>query len=141
MPSRWPPEKRESCQTIPIRPSLPAAIVPRFAASRIGAPVSGSVAPRACTCATTTGADHVVPRSVERIAISTAEGSNVMSRRVNEATSVPSGSTTIWLLIVCRSTPGSNTVRGGSQLAPPSVVRANTVGPRLPSRRSQIAYA
>ena len=83
----------------------------------------------------------MTPLSVERIAISVAAGCSVVLSLVNDATSVPSGSTTTWLLMVCRRRPGSKIARGDSQVAPESVVRLNTVGPKLPSRRSQIAYA
>jgi hypothetical protein len=52
---------------------------------------------------------------------------------------VPSGATTIWLLIVCSVTAEATMLRAGSQVAPRSVVRAKYVGPP-PSRfrRSQM---
>ncbi len=49
---------------------------------------------------------------------------------VNRSTTVPSASTSIWLPIVWLCEPGSAIMRAGSQLAPPSVVRANQIGPR-----------
>ena len=49
--------------------------------------------------------------------------------RVNPSTTVPLGSTTIWLAIVWFCALGSKIGRAGSQVAPSLVLRANHVGP------------
>ena len=55
------------------------------------------------------GADQVAPRSVERSTNISGRYplASVVGSRVKNATSVPSFSTTIWLLIVCPVLPGS----------------------------------
>jgi hypothetical protein len=52
------------------------------------------------------GADHVAPLSAERMSRSRGLGAPILASSVKESTSVPSGSTTIWLLIVWLLAPG-----------------------------------
>ena len=82
------------------------------------------------------GADHVTPLSVERMTASVGLGLNSVKKLI----SVPLGRTTIWLLSVWKLAPGSKIARAGSHVAPPSVVRAKYVGPRLPASLSHTAY-
>ena len=95
MPSRTPPEKRESCHAAASSPFVPKAIEPRFAPSRIGTPVSGQRVPSACDWAMVIGADHVAPWSCERITRSRAVvWLPTLSNSSKNRTSVPLGSTT-----------------------------------------------
>ena len=72
------------------------AMDPRFAPSRIGVPVSGTLAPLESDCATVIGADQVAPMSGERITrSSTVVALPMVSNSEKKSTSVPSGSTTI----------------------------------------------
>jgi hypothetical protein len=45
--------------------------------------------------------------------------------RLKPLISVPSGSTSIWLPIVCWNLPGWKIERAGSHVSPPSLERAN----------------
>lgn len=75
------------------------------------------------------GGDHVRPWSVERITATEVGELGLLAIviRSNTTTSVPSGSTTRTLPIVCASTPGSKIARAGSHA--PAVERASQVGP------------
>ena len=92
-----------------------------------------------------TGADQLSPRSAERRAKTEADRpvpSAAKSMRSPTFTSAPGAGTTITLPIVWLAVPGSKMARAGSQVAPPSAVRANIAGPPpVLSRRSQAAYA
>src|SRR6266540_2255189 len=94
----------QSTESVPLRP---AAIEPSVVPSRTRAPVCGSRVPTDCTADTAIGGDHVTPLSDERITYNTAFAAPIVFRRVKNSTSVPSGNTTIWLLIVCVPAPGS----------------------------------
>ena len=108
MPSRTPPEKRESCHAIASKPFLAPATAPRFEPSRIGVPVSGFRTPLDRDWAMVTGADQLTPWSCERIKRrKTVVLSPMLSNSEKNNTSVPSGSTTTWLLSVELVPPGS----------------------------------
>ena len=101
MPSRAPPEKRESCQAMASAPLLSTATEPRFEPSRIGVPVSGLPVPRDSDWAMVIGADQLAPLSSERMTRSrTVVWLFASSNSEKNNSSVPSGRTTIWLLSV-----------------------------------------
>ena len=108
MPSSVPLPKRASCQATASEPSLPAAIAPSVLPSRTRALVSGSFVPTVCTSAIGIGADHVAPLSAERMIDRRAAVTLVplLSSCVKKFSTVPSGSPTIWLLIVWLLGPG-----------------------------------
>ena len=89
-------------------PFFPAAIDPRFAPSRIGIPLSGTLAPLACDWAIVIGADQLAPLSCDRITRrNTVVALPMVSNSEKKSTSVPSGSTTTWLLSVELLPPGA----------------------------------
>src|SRR5438132_12880269 len=87
---------------------------------RRGTWLLGSVTPRGSSAATVMGADQVAPRSVERITSMLALPE--APKKVNRSTSVPSGVTTIWLLIVWVLGVCPEITRAGFQVLLASVV-------------------
>ena len=86
----------------------PAAIAPIDEPSRMPMPVSGSTVPTVCRSAIVIGADHVAPLSVERMTRKRRGRAAVdVGSSEKNRISVPSGSTTMMLLIVWRFAPGS----------------------------------
>ena len=69
--------------------------------------------------------DHVTPRSLDRTIATLAPRIFDLwfAKRMNPSTSVRSGRTLMMLPIVPAWVPGLKRTRGGSQLAPPFVVR------------------
>lgn len=95
---------------------------------RTGCPVSGSVMPMVPSELMMSGLDHVRPLSSERMTATKSGETRALaacSTSVNMFTRVPLGSTTISLLMVWASGPGSKMIRAGSQLAPPLVLGEN----------------
>jgi hypothetical protein len=79
------------------------------------------------------GSDQVTPLSVERMTATKIWFDGCTPdplKRVKTFTSVPSGRTAIWLPIVNRLALGLKMARGASQVALPSVVRANMMSDR-----------
>ena len=70
-------------------------------------PVSGSTVPMLWFAAIVIGADHVAPLSAERMMRNRMLGAPTFASSVKNSTSMPSGSTTIWLLIVWALGSGS----------------------------------
>src|SRR5581483_1627138 len=108
-------------------------------------PVSGSRTSTERSCAITIGSLQVLPWSVERITACTnwfGDGCTPEPRaRLKTSTSVPSGSTAIWLPIVNRLALRLRMSRGVDQVAPASVVRDSIGSPRNANECSALKSA
>src|SRR5437867_1698087 len=97
-------------------------------------PVSGSRTATVSAFEISMTLDHVSPASVERMTASSIGFGDGCTpdplNASNTSTSVPSGSTAIWLPIVKRFAPVGLMARGADHVAPPSVVREKNGSPR-----------
>src|SRR5919201_2529998 len=145
--SRFPPEKRESSHVAYTRPLA-------WSTAKLGtlSPLRTPGTMIGLWSSTIVGAENVRPPSVERTTyVCNAFFSlPLLSKSVPPTSSVPSGSTTGTLPIVCLFCPVARITCGGENVAPPSVERENIAGPVKPPvngwpveasiSRSQVTY-